>query len=152
MNTELLKQRICVVRFDAYNYNRQGTLAMPDADLIETAENDTLNCIVHDTLPEFQADFNDGETDWNDCYMKFCVKPFQPMQPEDLEKTFSEIKEEYHRNSISMSGLLATIPADCMSLEQAAMLYMKAMNWANSDEFYIKRPEEELEQIEFPQE
>lgn len=123
---------------------------MPDADLIETAENDTLNCIVHDTLPEFQADFNDGETDWSDCYMKFCVRPFQPMTSDELKESLAKVKEEYQKSGICMSELLASLPADCMSIEQAAILYINAMNWANGDKFFIKRPDEAIKHIDLP--
>ena len=38
MNEELLKQRISVIRFDAFNYDRNETLNIPDGKLIEIAE------------------------------------------------------------------------------------------------------------------
>ena len=133
-NTELLKERISVVRFGCYNYDRKATLDKSDAEMLDIAEKDTLNCIVHDTLPEFQADFNDGELDWRDCYMKFCVRPFRPMTAEDLERTFEKIRDSYHQNGISMEELLASLPADCMSLEQAFQLYTRAKDWTDAQE------------------
>lgn len=148
MNTELLKQRISVVRFDAYNYDRRETLEIPDEQLIDIAESDSLNCIMHDTLPEFQADYNDGEIDWSDCYMKFCVRPFQPLTGDEFVDTFFKIQEEYKKGNVSMGELLASLPADCMSLEQAFQLYIQAMNWANGDKFYIEHPNESLKLID----
>lgn len=150
MNTGLLKQRISVVRFDAFNYDRNETINIPDEQLIEIAEADTLGCIVHDTLPEFQADYNDGEIDWSDCYMKFCVRPFQSMTSDELKETFAKIKEQYKKNSICMSELLAALPADCMSIEQAAILYINAMNWANGDKYFVKHPDEGFKHIDLP--
>lgn len=147
MNEELLKQRISVIRFDAFNYDRNETLNIPDGKLIEIAEDDTLNCTVHDTLPEYQADYNDGEIDWSDCYMKFCVRPFQPMNGDDFVDTFAKIREEYKKGDVTMSELLAALPADCMSLEQAFQLYIQAMNWANGDKFFVERPNEALQPI-----
>lgn len=148
MNKELLKQRISVVRFDAFNYNRRETLNIPDEKLIEIAEADTLSCTVHDTLPEFQADYNDGELDWSDCYMKFCVRPFQAMTAAELRDTFAKVKQEYQKGEICMSELLAALPADCMSIEQAAILYINAMGWANGDKYFVKRKDEVIKHID----
>ena len=106
---------------------------IPDEQLIETAKADKMNCIVHDTLPEYQTDYNAAEIDWSDNYMKFCVRPFQPMTGDEFVDTFAKIQEEYKKGDICMAELLAALPADCMSLEQAFQLYIQTMNWANGD-------------------
>ena len=144
LNADLLKERVSVVRFSCFNYDRKAMLDKSDADVLGIAENDSLNCIVHDTLAEFQADFNDGELDWNNCYMKFCVQPFRAMTDEDLARTSRKIREAYQGGGVCMAELLAALPADCMSIEQAARLYVEAMNWADGDLFYVKRSGEEL--------
>ena len=41
----------------------------------------------------------------------------------------------YHESDVIMGEMLASIPADGMSIEDAFYLYIAAQNWANGDEF-----------------
>ena len=49
--------------------------------------------------------------------------------------SFNKVKEMYHESDVIMGEMLASIPADGMSIEDAFYLYIAAQNWANSDEF-----------------
>ena len=41
----------------------------------------------------------------------------------------------YHKSDVVMGEMLASVPADGMSIEDAFYLYIAAQNWANGDEF-----------------
>lgn len=51
-------------------------------------------------------------------------------------ETFEKIIEQYTQSEVCMGELLANISADGMSIEDAFELYIKAMNYAEKDEFY----------------
>ena len=47
----------------------------------------------------------------------------------------TKVKEMYHKSDVVMGEMLASVPADGMSIEDAFYLYIAAQNWANGDEF-----------------
>lgn len=49
--------------------------------------------------------------------------------------SFNKVKDMYHKLDVVMGEMLASIPADGMSIEDAFYLYIAAQNWANGDEF-----------------
>ena len=49
--------------------------------------------------------------------------------------SFNKVKDMYHESDAIMGEMLASIPADGMSIEDAFYLYIAAQNWANGDEF-----------------
>ena len=49
--------------------------------------------------------------------------------------SLNKVKEMYHESDVIMGEMLASIPADGMSIEDAFYLYIAAQNWANGDEF-----------------
>ena len=49
--------------------------------------------------------------------------------------SLTKVKEMYHKSDVVMGEMLASIPADGMSIEDAFYLYTAAQNWANGDEF-----------------
>lgn len=51
-------------------------------------------------------------------------------------ETFEKIIEQYTQSEVCMGELLANISADGMSIEDAFELYIKAMNYAEKDEFF----------------
>lgn len=57
------------------------------------------------------------------------------------------IKAAYHTSDVCMGELLADIPADGLSIEQAFELYIKSMQWANGDRFFIEREDGIKEEI-----
>lgn len=64
-----------------------------------------------------------------------------------MEKTsLSRIMKEYQANDICMGELLAAIPADGLTLEEAFELYIAAKKWADGDKFYqvIENEKQEL--------
>ena len=54
-----------------------------------------------------------------------------------LLKKLDEIKTEYLESVVCMSEMLDSVSADGLSIEDAHWLYMRAMEWANGDQFYI---------------
>ena len=53
-----------------------------------------------------------------------------------MKTSLSCIMEEYHANDICMAELLASIPADGLTMEEAFELYIAAKKWADGDKFY----------------
>ena len=49
--------------------------------------------------------------------------------------SLTKVKEMYHKSDVVMGEMLASIPADGMSIEDAFYLYIAAQNWANGVEF-----------------
>ena len=50
----------------------------------------------------------------------------------------NKVKNMYHKSDVVMEEMLASIPVDGMSIEDAFylyILYIAAQNWTNSDEF-----------------
>ena len=54
-----------------------------------------------------------------------------------LLKKLDEIKKEYLESVVCMGEMLDSVSADGLSIEDAHLLYMRAMEWANGDKFYI---------------
>ena len=54
-----------------------------------------------------------------------------------LLKKLEEIKKEYETSEVCMCEMLDSVSADGFSIEDAHWLYMRAMEWANGDKFYI---------------
>ena len=54
-----------------------------------------------------------------------------------LLKKLEEIKKEYGTSEVCMGEILDSVSADGFSIEEAHWLYMRAMEWANGDKFYI---------------
>lgn len=46
-----------------------------------------------------------------------------------------EVRAAYHDSKVVMGEMLASVPADGLSIEEAFFLYVAAQNWANGDEF-----------------
>lgn len=44
--------------------------------------------------------------------------------------SFNKAKDMYHKSDVVMGEMLASIPADGMSIEDAFYLYIAAQNWA----------------------
>ena len=49
--------------------------------------------------------------------------------------SFNKAKDMYYKSDVVMGEILASVPADGMSIEDAFYLYIAAQNWANGDEF-----------------
>ena len=60
-----------------------------------------------------------------------------------LLKKLEEIKKEYETSEVCMGEMLDSVSADGFSIEDAHWLYMRAMEWANGDKFYIHFGEDE---------
>lgn len=60
-----------------------------------------------------------------------------------LLKKLEEIKKEYETSEVCMGEMLDSVSADGLSIEDAHWLYMRAMEWANGDKFYIHIGEDE---------
>lgn len=60
-----------------------------------------------------------------------------------LLKKLEEIKKEYLDSEVCMNEMLDSVSADGFSIEDAHWLYMRAMEWANGDKFYIHIGEDE---------
>ncbi len=52
------------------------------------------------------------------------------------DKKFEEIKSGYGDSEVCMGEMLASVPADGLTLEEAFYLYMRAMQWAEGDRFF----------------
>ncbi len=52
------------------------------------------------------------------------------------EIALKHIKSEYHSGDVCMYDLLASLPADGLSIEEAFEVYIEAKKWADGDEFY----------------
>lgn len=60
-----------------------------------------------------------------------------------LLKKLEEIKKEYETSEVCMGEILDSVSADGFSIDDANWLYMRAMEWANGDKFYIHIGESE---------
>ena len=60
-----------------------------------------------------------------------------------LLKKLDEIKKEYLESVVCMGEMLDSVSSDGFSIEEAHWLYMRAMEWANGDQFYIHMGEDE---------
>lgn len=61
--------------------------------------------------------------------------------------TLDEIQAEYHKNDVCMGELLATLPAQGLTMEEAFNLNIAARKWADGDEFYRVIDNEEPEKL-----
>lgn len=142
-----LTQRISVVRYDAYAYSPEYINSLTDTQVLELAAGDKMNFIVHDSLDEYQKDFNNNELDWNDCCIRFCVRPFAPASKKQMKKHADQLLQSYHNDDICMGEFLAAEPADGMSIEQAHHTYVVLMNRAEKDLFFVQKEDGPVEQI-----
>lgn len=60
-----------------------------------------------------------------------------------LLKKLEEIKKAYWESEVCIGEMLDSVSADGFSIEDAHWLYMRAMEWANGDKFYIHIGEDE---------
>ena len=51
-------------------------------------------------------------------------------------KKFEEIKSGYGDSEVCMGEMLASVPADGLTVEEAFYLYIRAMQWAEGDRFF----------------
>lgn len=66
-----------------------------------------------------------------------------------LEERFNKLKQYYiEKSEVCMVEMLASTKAGGMSIEDAFYMYIALMEWAEGDEFYIKRFEEDMKRIE----
>lgn len=61
--------------------------------------------------------------------------------------SLTKVKEMYHESEVVMGEMLASVPADGMSIEDAFYLYIAAQNWANGDEFTQVLGDDENEKV-----
>lgn len=59
--------------------------------------------------------------------------------------TLEKVIEEYHNNDICIFDLLASLPADGLTLEEAFELYISAMKMMGGDQFFRIVEEEKIE-------
>lgn len=64
-----------------------------------------------------------------------------------VKVNLDKIKVQYITCDVCMGELLADLPADGLSIEQAFELYIKSMQWANGDRFFIEREDEIKEEL-----
>jgi len=62
------------------------------------------------------------------------------MSLNELTVTLETIKKDYFENEVCMGEILASTRADGLTIEDAFMMYMNAMNWANGISFSNKNP------------
>ena len=61
--------------------------------------------------------------------------------------SLTKVKEMYHKSDVVIGEMLASVPADGMSIEDAFYLYIAAQNWANGDEFTQVLGDDENEKV-----
>lgn len=69
------------------------------------------------------------------------------MQQTGNKVTLDRIKAEYHGNDVCMEELLAALPADGLSIEEAFELAVAARKWADGDRFYRSINDGEPEEL-----
>lgn len=69
------------------------------------------------------------------------------MQQTGNKVTLDRIKVEYHGNDVCMGELLAALPADGLSIEEAFELAVAARKWADGDRFYRSINDGEPEEL-----
>ena len=69
------------------------------------------------------------------------------MQQTGNKVTLDGIKAEYHGNDVCMGELLAALPADGLSIEEAFELAITAKKWADGDRFYRSINDGEPEEL-----
>ena len=69
------------------------------------------------------------------------------MQQTGNKVTLDRIKAEYHGNYVCMVELLAALPADGLSIEEAFELAVAARKWADGDRFYRSINDGEPEEL-----
>ena len=53
------------------------------------------------------------------------------------------IKENYHTSNVCMGETLAATPAEGLSVEEAFELYIRCMQWAEGDKFFVEKLDED---------
>ena len=61
--------------------------------------------------------------------------------------TLGKVQEEYRKNDVCMGELLAALPADGLSIEEAFELAVAAKKWADGDRFYRSINDGEPEEL-----
>ena len=69
------------------------------------------------------------------------------MQQTGNKVTLDRIQAEYHGNDVCMGELLAALPADGLSIEEAFELAVAARKWADGDRFYRSINDGEPEEL-----
>lgn len=59
-----------------------------------------------------------------------------PLQSTLCDKKLEEIKSGYGDSEVCMGEMLASVPADGLTVEEAFYLYIRAMQWAEGDRFF----------------
>lgn len=136
---------ICAILFDCNKFDRATLIGITDAAKLKLAEEQPDHATIYDTLDEFQADFNDECIDEVNNWLFFVDKGKNDSIPAKPGIGLKNIKEVYMANDICMSELLATTPADGLTLEQAFQLYVRAKSWADDDVFHVLRDGEPFE-------
>ena len=67
---------------------------------------------------------------------ELCCSGNSPLQSTLYDKKFEEIKSGYGDSEVCMGEMLASVPADGLTLEEAFYLYMREMLWAEGDSFF----------------
>ena len=61
--------------------------------------------------------------------------------------TLDQIQKDYETSEVVMGEMLAIVPADGLSVEEAFFLYLKALNWAEGDLFFRQYNDGIIEEI-----
>ena len=62
--------------------------------------------------------------------------------------TMDQIQKDYEASEVVMGEMLASVPADGLSVEEAFNLYIRVMNWAEGDTFFRKYDDGQMEEIQ----
>ena len=138
MNTNL-KEGFKVILFDANTFSYSELYKLSDWLKLRTAENYPDCTTIYDSLDEFQEAFNDDSIDEVNNYIFFV----QNITPASLDS----IKQTYQKEDNCMAELLASEPADGLSIEEAFELYIQAKNWADGDSFFTQTDRKEMTAI-----
>lgn len=126
-----------------------------------TGENTHYNILPYGVVVDKESNKQAGEEEFK-VKIIFDSTSFAVYKAEDIEvicstrlinkktgATLSQIQKEYHKSKVVMGEMLASVPADGLSVEEAFNLYIKALNWAEGDSFYRKTDDriEEIKEI-----
>lgn len=70
------------------------------------------------------------------------------LEPHISKPTLDQIQKDYETSEVVMGEMLACVPADGLSVEEAFSLYISAMNWAEGDTFFRKYDDGHLEEMQ----
>lgn len=138
MNTEL-KDKLSVLVFPAEYFSWSEIAAMTDDEKREFAEDNDIYTTVFDSLSEFQLAVNEDSVDVSQSFIFFVPNCNNAITAEKLDNELNDIKNTYQCGDVCMAEVLASHSADGMTVEIAFNLYVKAMNWADGDTFYVTK-------------